>query len=47
MTEVVKMIAKEWRDLDKSQKNKFKELAKLDKERFERELLQLTTLKDQ
>lgn len=44
VTEVVKLIAKEWRQMTKQQKAKYKELAKMDKIRFEKELNEITTL---
>ena len=46
MTEVVKMIAKEWQKLTKVQKQKYKEAAKRDKIRFAEELTQLTKSQD-
>jgi high mobility group protein B2 len=44
VTEVVKIIAYEWKLLSKKQKQKYRDLAKQDKQRYERELYQLTTL---
>ena len=41
------MIAKEWQKLQKQQKQKYKEAAKRDKERFSQELTQLSTVNDQ
>jgi len=46
VTEVVKMIAKEWQKLTKVQKQKYKEAAKRDKIRFAEELTQLTKSQD-
>lgn len=47
VTEVVKMIAKEWQKLSKQQRQKYKEAAKRDKERFSHELTQLSSVNDQ
>lgn len=57
VTEVVKMIAKQWQKLTKAQKQKYKEAAKrgkcrlsvdtdLDKERFAQELVELSKGQD-
>lgn len=47
VTEVVKMIAKEWQKLTKQQRQKYKDAAKRDKERFSQELAQLSKVDDQ
>jgi hypothetical protein len=44
VTEVVKLIAAEWRKMNKQEKSRFKDLAKEDKLRFQTELNQLKTL---
>ena len=46
VTEVVKIIAKEWSNMSKKQKQKYREMAKLDKIRFETELKQIVNLDD-
>lgn len=46
VTEVVKMIAKQWQKLTKIQKQKYKEAAKRDKERFANELIELSKAQD-
>lgn len=43
VTEVVKVIAREWKALDKEGKDHYKKLAKKDRERFDSEMRQLTT----
>jgi len=43
VTEIVKRIAKEWTVLTKKEKSHYKDLAKLDKARFDQELKQLTS----
>ncbi len=47
VTEVVKMIAKEWQKLTKTQRQKYKDAAKRDKERFSQELAKLSRVNDQ
>lgn len=47
VTEVVKIIAKEWRKLSKCEKMIYKERAKHDRLRFESELNQITTLSNE
>lgn len=47
VTEVVKMIAKEWQKLTKQQRQKYKDAAKRDKERFSQELAKLSRVNDQ
>lgn len=42
VTDVVKQLAKLWQDLLKPEKDYFKEQAKIDKERYEKELKELT-----
>jgi hypothetical protein len=46
VTEVVKMIAKEWQKLNKCQRQKYKDAAKRDKERFSQELAKLSRVND-
>lgn len=43
VTEIVKRIAAEWTTLTKKEKAHYKDLAKLDKARFDQELKQLTS----
>lgn len=44
VTDVVRIIAKEWSNMSKQQKLKYKEMAKQDKIRFETEFKQIVTL---
>lgn len=46
VTEVVRMIAKEWQKLSKAQRQKYKDAAKRDKERFSVELSKLSRVND-
>lgn len=40
------MIAKEWQKLNKSQRQKYREAAKRDKERYSQELIKLSRVND-